>query len=241
MKRWLYLTHGDLRRLSSDWVLLMSVAAPLLLLLFVWYALPWVEWATQIIFHLSIRPYLDFIMSFLALVSPMTIGMLAGFLMLDDREEGLLLMLSITPLNKQGYLAYRLSLPVLFSFFFTGIFLLLADLLPINPISMLPALFMLSLEAPLVAFLLVAWAENKVEGLAISKLLGLSFIGPVAAYFLPLKWRWTLWWLPTYWASASFLSGLSAGESYWITNGIGFLVHGVWIWAAYRKFMRRGE
>ncbi|MBA4541695.1 MULTISPECIES: hypothetical protein [Thermoactinomyces] len=241
MTRWLYLILGDVRRLRHDWVLLMSFASPLFLLIFVWVVLPWMEWGVQHVFHFSIRPHLDFIMSFLALVTPMTIGMLAGFLLLDDRDEGMLLVLAVTPMTKRGYLVYRLVLPVLLGFFFTGAFILLANLVQFDSARLLPSLLMLSLEAPLATLFLGAWAQNKVEGLAISKLMGLSFFGPVAVCFLPPQWQWAAWWLPTYWASAAFLSGLPAGQHFFVAHGMGFVIHGLWMWVAYRMFIRRVE
>lgn len=49
----------------------------------------------------------------------MLLGILAEFIILDERDDHLLEYYAITPLQKSGYLGYRLLMPVIISFIFS--------------------------------------------------------------------------------------------------------------------------
>ena len=44
--------------------------------------------------------------------------------------------------------------------------------------------------APVIAFFLAGFASNKVEAFAIMKILGLTGMLPIGAWFLPEPWQW---------------------------------------------------
>jgi fluoroquinolone transport system permease protein len=46
-------------------------------------------------------------MSFLVVVMPALVGMVIGFLLLDQRDDQTLAALQVTPLTLNGYLIYR--------------------------------------------------------------------------------------------------------------------------------------
>ncbi|MFZ5898017.1 MAG: hypothetical protein ACOYU7_02355 [Bacillota bacterium] len=73
-----------------------------------------------------------------------------------------------------------------------------------------PGLFLLSVTAvsfttPLVALLLGALAGNKIEGLALGKILGFALVTPVVVFFVPPAWQLLLAWNPWYWGYLGLL------------------------------------
>jgi hypothetical protein len=64
-----------------------------------------------------------------------------------------------------------------------------------------------ALGGPLFMLLMGAFAANKIEGLALSKLAGTAAALPALIYFVPSAWHWTLFWSPWYWLYVGMLRG----------------------------------
>ncbi len=77
-----------------------------------------------------------------------------------------------------------------------------------------------SLLAPIFAFLLTAFAGNKVQGFAVMKGMGTFMIGPMLAWFVPEPWQWLLGIFPTFWPVKAYWLA-AAGEPYLLTLAIG--------------------
>ena len=77
-----------------------------------------------------------------------------------------------------------------------------------------PVALLSGLMAPIVALILVVFAGNKGEGLALMKGLAVFMLGPLAAYFMDSTWQLLLGLLPTYWpAKAFWVAG--EGDNFW--------------------------
>lgn len=150
------------------------------------------------------------------LIVPFLWGMLIGFLLLDQRDDGTLTALQITPLPMSHYLLYRLGMPALLSAVTTVVLFPFAGLAMLSPLPLLVLALLGAPLAPLVALLLAAFAENKVQGLAMSKASGLLMLPALAAYFLPAPWRWLAAVAPTFWTAEAFWQALQNGSLFWI-------------------------
>jgi len=140
---------------------------------------------------------------FLLLV-PYFWGVVVGFLLLDQRDDGTLMALQVTPLPLNSYLVYRLAMPMLLSavttvaaFPLTGLAQLGLGPLVLLALSAAP-------HAPLFALSLAALAQNKVQGLALMKASGVVLLPPLAAIFLPAACHWPLALFPTYWPAGLY-------------------------------------
>jgi fluoroquinolone transport system permease protein len=61
---------------------------------------------------------------------------------------------------------------------------------------------------------IATFAANKVEGLALMKVLSIFMLGPLAAYFVGSSWQLLFGLLPTYWpAKAFWVAG--EGGNFW--------------------------
>jgi len=125
------------------------------------------------------------------------VGWVTGFLLLEDRDESTLFAIDVTPMGKSGYFAYRVSVTGLISWViaFGGIRLLLPDA------GLLMAAFagiLIAMEAVCVAVGLPAIARNKVEGLALNKLINIAALAPFLV-FIPSPLRLLGGVVPTYW------------------------------------------
>ncbi|WP_342478116.1 hypothetical protein NYE24_04105 [Paenibacillus sp. FSL H7-0350] len=202
----------DSRNAIKDPMLLLITLGPLLLTLVVRYGLrPLAEWIA-FLSSFDLLSYSSFITVFLMLLVPQLAGIAAGLLILDERDEHLIGIYAVTPLMKSGYLAYRLILPTSISIIMTAVFLLFSGVSRYEPAN-IAVLLLLLLETPILAMFLATFAANKVEGLALSKIIGLTLLGAVFAYFVPAPWQLIAGVFPTYWPAKLYLEGIAGNPS----------------------------
>lgn len=237
MNRVVHLVRGDCRQVTRDPMLGMTFVAPVLLFLFVRFAMPYAAELAQDRLQLDLTVYYDSILSFVILLIPLMLGMMSGFVMLDERDENVISYYAVTPLTKQGYFLYRLAVPSLMSILCTFFLLAYGGLVPIHITQIAFILPLASLEAPLLTLFLVAFAANKVEGLALSKAAGLIVFAPILIYFIPMPWQLIAGILPSYWVSKTLLVGLEQGASASLIYAfVGVLVHLLVIRWLFRRF-----
>lgn len=173
------------------------------------------------------------------LVPAALIGWVTGFLLLEDRDDGPLTAVAVTPIGKGGFFAYRATVTVLVTAAVTllGLRLIVPELGVGH--SML-LLVLVPAEAVIAAVILPALARNKVEGLALTKLTNLAIIVPLLAA-LPSPWRFLGGVVPSYWIGE--LLGLSGSQSLppAVLAAAAIAVHLAWGAVLYRWFVRRTE
>ena len=138
-------------------------------------------------------------MSFVVELMPILAGMVVGFLLLDQKDDGTLAALRVTPLTLGGYLAYRIAMPMLVSVPMTLAVFPIAGLVRVGVGPLLLMALGAAPLAPLFALVLATFAGNKVEGFALTKASGVVLFPPVLAYFVPEPWQWAFGIIPTYW------------------------------------------
>lgn len=182
--------------------------------------------------------YAPFMGALFFLLVPFLWGILSGFLLLDQRDDRTLTALQVTPLPMSHYLIYRLGMPTFLSAVTTLVLFPFAGLATLS-VTRLAALALLGAPlAPLVALLLAAFAENKVEGLAMSKASGLLMLPALAAYFLPAPWRWLAAVAPTFWTPEAFWRTTQNGSFFWLYVAGGALYQLLLIAYLGRRFER---
>lgn len=228
----------DIRNVGRDELLRWMILVPLLLALLVRYGWPIMVSQLQSRFQFDIGPYAVVIMSYLVIGTPAVFGVVIGFLLLDERDEGSLLALQVTPLSLNNYVAYRLGLPVILTIILLLISLPLAGVTSFSFGELLLLGMVAAPLAPLMAIFLAAFATNKVQGFALMKGAGIFFIVPFAAYFMDNAWQWGFGLLPTFWPPKLYwLISQSESGIGWVALG-GLLIQGLWIYALGRRFDR---
>jgi len=225
MRKYLVLSIGDLKNISRDPILLAAVFAPFLLSIVMRFGIPFVSEILLRELSFDLSQYYNLIMSILILITPMMMGMLSGFLILDERDENILTFYSVTPLSKSGYLFYRVAMPTIISFILSFFVFYFIGITECRIEFLIPVLLLCSLESPMMALFLAAFASNKVEGLALSKAFGILFFAPVAGYFIESNWQYLAGIAPTFWVSKSLLAGAEMSSNYWIFIVGGIAVH----------------
>jgi len=236
MTSYLQMTKGDLKLIWRDPMLMLSILAPLLYTAIVIWGIPFaVEFVTTN-YQITVEEYVPFFNFFLLPIAPMLFGMVYGFIMLDERDSGIISYLAVTPLGKSGYLSVRMAMPVLYSFVFNLFFIKLTGLdQNINQVQFILYSLIIATEAPIMLLFLGAFASNKVEGIAISKSFGILLIMLIPDFFMKGNWLWIFSVSPLWWIERAFFH---TTYSWWYAIGA-LVMHLLFIWFLYKKFNRR--
>jgi fluoroquinolone transport system permease protein len=230
------LTMSDLRNLNRDSLLRLMVIYPWIIALLLRWVLPFMVegFADQF----DLRPYYGILTSFFSIMlMPQIFGCVIGFMLLDERDEGTLTVLQVTPLTLERYLTYKLAVPFIVAVIAVYIFVPVVGLVQLPYAPLLPIALVAALEAPMIALLLASLATNKVQGVAVMKGMSLIFIAPLIAYFTPQPWE-LLWGIfPTYWPVRAFWA-LLEGEAWWPYVVVGLAVHLFYLALLWRRFER---
>ena len=228
----------DLRNVARDEMLRWMALIPLLIAVVVRYGWPIVVAQLQTRFQFDLLPYQTMLISYIVIASPIVFGVVIGFLLLDERDEGSLIALQVTPLTLTNYLAYRLGMPVILTMILLIVSLPLAG---INTFSLAKLLLLAVVTAPLapmLAIFLAAFASNKVQGFALMKGGGILFLLPIVAYFVDARWQWLIGLFPTYWAPKLYWMISEGVSGVWLVALGGLVNQLLWIYLLGRRFNR---
>lgn len=238
MNKYVSLSAADAKNIVRDPMLALAIFGPFILAAAIRYGMKILSDGLHRSLAFDLTVYYDLVLIEALLLSPLMLGMIAGFLMLDERDENLIAYFAVTPLTKSGYLLYRLSSPVLLSVVYTVFFVYFTDLVPIPVAALLPLTLLLALQAPVVALLLLAFAANKVEGMALSKGIGITMAAPLAIYFAPEPWSWLASVLPTFWIAKAYWAGMEAWTGAFFIYLAAFTIYSllaVWLYRCYEQ------
>ena len=204
----------DAQSVRRDSLLRWMVVIPLFVTALLRWGVPALAARVTAQFGFDLAPYYPLVMGLILLMTPILFGVVIGFLLLDQRDDHTLTALQVTPLTLNGYLLYRVAGPMLLSVLVTMVVFPLTGLVRLGTLPLLAAALSAAPLAPLYALFLASVAENKVQGFALQKAMGIVLLPPMAAYFIHAPWQPVLGLVPTYWPVRCFWA-LLAGEAGW--------------------------
>lgn len=189
--------------------------------------------------HFSVLvEYKEVILMWGCLQSSIMFGFIYGFLFLEEKEEHVSDVIRVMPISGFKLVSSRLFLGVVIS---TVVDLCLVYYGGIFRISLIKAFlvsFQFSLSAPLIALVLGALANNRIEGLAQMKVLNLLLILPGLIYFLPQKAMHLTAVIPTYWSFKTLEFAGSNDLDFSLFLVLGFIIHFLFMWWFNRKMAK---
>ncbi|CAM4339037.1 Fluoroquinolones export permease proteinc/MT2760 [Mycobacterium basiliense] len=230
--------RNDLRGTYRDPLLVMIVLAPVIWTSAVMLLTPR---ATNMLANrngFDLVPYYPLILTaFLLLTSIIIVGGLAGFLVLDEVDAGTLTVLRVTPVPLWAFFAYRAATVMVVTTVYVVATMSFSGILePSLVASLIPIGLLAGLSAVVTLLLILSVANNKIQGLAVLRALGMLIAGlPCLPWFIHSDWSFAFGVLPPYWAAKTF----------WVASG-----HGTWwpyliagtaynlaiVWALFRRF-----
>jgi len=239
MTKYINLLKGDLKNIFRDKMYIFILLAPILMGFAFKIVITFLEAILLEEFAFIITPYNFLILSFVLIIIPLVSGILFAFLILEDRDQGIIIYLSITPLSKRKYLFYRLIISYLISIISVIFAHYYLQLIVIKFIYVLPILLMTALGGPLIVLLITTFANNKVEGFAFAKGLSIFYLIPLAAFFINNNIKYILTILPSFWVYKIIESINKNNELLYLYYIFGFVVYFVYMFYLLKKFNKR--
>lgn len=240
MNTLLALGRNDVRGIRRESLFAFVVFAPLGWIALVRFGTPAAAAMTADRYGLDLAPYHPVILTgFLLLTSPIVVGALGAFLVLDERDGGTIAALRVSPARMSTYLGYRAITVIVVTALYVIVTLPASGLLPLDQWpALIPVGLLAGLSGVVIGLALLAFARNKVEGLAGVRAIGIVVAGlPLIPYFLGPEWQYPFWLLPTYWPAKAYWL-ISTGDPWWPYLVGGVIYHLPLIALLYRRFLR---
>lgn len=191
---------SDLKMIMRDPIMALLFFVPLMIgvlfKLMIHFLLPVV--LEYITFSRPLEPYL---LSMTLLMTPYMLGVVMGFMMLDDKDGHIIDLVMVTPYGRRGYLSNRILFISLFTFLYTLINYFILNLVDISMFSLLYISILLSVFAASIGLLFYKIAGDKIIGLTYAKLLNFVIIF-VFADFIKAEWFiYVAVLFPTFWVT----------------------------------------
>lgn len=229
------LTRADTLNIRRDSLLRWMLIAPFILAIgLIRLGLPWATAKFQTNLAFDLTPYHILVYSYMVIMAPMLYGVVVGFLLVDERDDGTLTALRVTPLSLNRYLAYRLGMPLILSVLLLPFVMWSAGDNSLEMGQLIRLAFASAPTAALITLSLALFAKNKVNGLALLKGLGILLMLPLLAWFVPAKWSILFGLFPTYWPIKLYWL-FRAGHSGWLTLLAGLLYAAILITLMLRR------
>lgn len=207
--------RNDVKSVRRDSILIAVSLGPILYAMAMWFV-PLLTEFLQRRYAFDLVPYHMLLVGAFVVVAPVAVlGALCGLIMLDDKDQRTLSALQVVPVPRSAYPLYRAATTTVVTALSVTVALALTRLVPADLLlASIPITFVSGMSAAALGLLMPVLANNKVEGLALLRGIGVLLIGlPIAPYFLD-SLQWCFWPLPTYWPAKAFWLA-SAGASAW--------------------------
>lgn len=214
---------NDQKLIFRDSFLIFMTIAGILIALICRYLLPW---ADQVLMAKSLMPSdtipfalhetYPMLITFMALYNgTLMSGMMAGFLLLDEKDENTLQAISVTPVPFYYYTNYRFTLAAVFSFALSVAMLYIINIALLGFWQILLFSAAASLMSVMSALFLVIFSQNKVQGFAMGKFTSLAGWVILAGWFIPEPWQWLLGIFPPFLVHKAYWMALEE-QQFWL-------------------------
>jgi fluoroquinolone transport system permease protein len=153
--------------------------------------------------------------------TPIMLGTLTGLLMLEDRDAGVLPAIATTRASVGALLRYRLTATAVLTAAALAIGFVVAGVdHPAGIVGSAAVIVAAAALSPVPAMLMAAFARNRVQGIAVMKIIGLPLYLPVASWFVDVPARWLFAPLPSSWTIWSMWAVTPASALAFATGAI---------------------
>lgn len=166
-------------------------------------------------------------------------GVIFGFLLLDEKDQGTIQAMLVTPVPLTNYLVYRITVPAIIGFFIVIalVYGIGQALLPWW--QLLPLAAGASLTASIGTLFFPAVAENKVQGFAMTKFTGIIGWVILGGWFVSEPWQWLLGLFPPFWVCKAYWMALEGRSLWWLALLVGIITQLAVIYVLVRHFQHK--
>jgi fluoroquinolone transport system permease protein len=225
------LARADQRTLMRDGLLIMlALSVPLVAVAARIAGTAGVSWA-RTAHGVDLAPYLPVVWALLLVLhTPLIFGTVTGLLLLEDRDAGILPAVATTRASVATLLGYRLAVAAAATAVTLAVGLVIAGVEHPAGVAGSCAVVVAAAAISVVpALLMAAFAGNRVQGVAVMKIISLPLYVPLASWFVDSAQRWLFAPLPSSWAlwslwSATLPAAMAMAAGAVVTSALAALV-----------------
>lgn len=190
--------RNELKQIGGDNLMLMMALYPILLAVIGKYAVPYFR-DLFLSDTFDLMDHYNLIVVFIILATPYIYGALSAFMLLDEREQGSLQAMQVTPITIEYYLGVKVLVMTCISVITGVVLTLFIGLIEISFLEAILINALIGLSMPFNLMLINYAANNKVEGFAVVKGTGLLIMLPMLVFYVPKQYNLILGIIPGYW------------------------------------------
>lgn len=141
-------------------------------------------------------------------------GMIIGFMLLDERDDNTIKAMLVSPLPIHYYLGYRVALPMVLTFGLVVMEMFVVNLALVAWWQIVLIALAASTTAPIITLFFASFAENKVQGFALTKFTGVAGVLVMMAWFVEEPLQLLFGVFPPFWITKGYWLALE-GNPYW--------------------------
>ncbi len=216
MEKLIKVAINDFRLVFRDNSLKIFIALPLLTLVVVRYAVPYIAGIYEVV-----QDYIAVILMLASMQGSTAFGFIYSMVLVDEKDTNVAKVYGILPISKSWFVVFRLIPPFVLAAL-TTFFLLLVE--PFYGMPIIP-IFVYSLLAALVTPIMILFvatlASNKIEAMTWQKIFNLPLVLPILTFYVPALFSLLLALFPTFWAYRGLDSLINTGN-FWLYMILGF-------------------
>jgi fluoroquinolone transport system permease protein len=240
---------ADVQLLLRDPMMRLILVAPLLVALLLGRGLPFLMMTflegdlgsttgnVGAIIATAVLTGMDAVRSFVILLSAIMYGMVGAFLVLDEKDEGIFPVLRTMPGRPGWYVLRRAAVLIVLYGLLLAILIPVGDLVHGGGIVFAVSMVVDAMLVVLAFLALSILAKNKVQGLAMAKVLNVCSLPPLLLMALPGRPGYLTGLLPSGWGTLMRLRADTPWEAAVLASG-GIAYAGVLILLLYRRMLR---
>ena len=207
---------NDFRLVFRDNSLKIFLALPLMTLVIIRYAVPYIASIYGIL-----QDYISVILMLATMQGSTAFGFIYSMVLVDEKDTSVAKVYGVLPISQFWFVVFRLIPPFGLAALSTFLLLLVE---PFYGLPVIPALIyslLAGLVAPIMTLFVAMLAKNKIEAMTWQKLFNLPLVMPILAFYLPISISFIFAVSPTFWAYQG-LNALIEGGRFWVHMLIGF-------------------
>ncbi|GAB5519120.1 MAG: hypothetical protein RhofKO_13710 [Rhodothermales bacterium] len=214
----------DLKLVGRDRFLLAMIGLVLYLTLVLRFGLPWLDAylldndiLPTAAFPYTLADLYPMLVGFMVLFQgSMIAGTIAGFMLIDEKDERTLTAILVTPVPFRHYVWYRVGVPSILAVVLVVGMMLIVNL-AVPPMGQLLLLAVgAAFTGPLTTLFYGIAAGNKIQGFAMSKFVGVSGWIILGAWFVEAPWQWLFGVFPPFWICKAYWMALDGHALWWL-------------------------
>lgn len=233
MKKILKLSLIDFKLIFRDPSLRIFLFFPIILISLIIWALP-----ALVLKHNFLMPYLPIFLVVAVIENTQMFCFISSMVLIDEKESDVAKVYGVVPFTKWQFIVSRFLIPYFFTVLLNFILLNIQPFYTISLSNNLAISLLTGLIVPIYVLSINAIVKNRMQGMVYIKAFNMLVLIPIAAFFVPERFKHFFGLFPTHWIFQS-VDNVTKGLTIATVAIIGFLFLGLLLLFVSKIFLKK--